>query len=155
MKNSNSPYSVDYSVCRKQDACNVARLACKLWQDADYAELKNDFETISEKENEIVFTAYCKGETIAFAHCSIRNEYVEGTNSSNVSYLEAIFVEEMFRKVGIATYLICCCENWAKKKGCLEFASDCDVNNNESRKMHEANGFMEVSTLVHYVKKLS
>lgn len=145
---------VNYYTCRKQDSDNVAKLACKLWKDADYTELKSDFEVISAKKNEIVYTAYCNEEMIAFAHCSIRNEYVEGSDSSEVAYLEAIFVEEKYRKVGIATYLIRCCENWAKKKGCCEFASDCDVHNSESRKMHEANGFMEVSTLVHYIKKL-
>lgn len=133
----------------------IARLACKLWKDADYVELKSEFETISSKKNEIIYTAYCNKKMIAFAHCNIRKEYVEGTSSSAVAYLEAIFVEKEYRNAGLATYLIRCCENWAKKKGCREFASDCDVNNNESRILHKANGFIEVSTLVHYIKKLS
>ena len=147
---------VNYYTCRNQDAImNVAKLACKLWKDADYYELKSDFEEISSKKNEIIYTAYCSEEMIAFAHCNIRKEYVEGANSSKVAYLEAIFVEEKYRKAGIATHLIRCCENWANKKGCQEFASDCNVNNNESRKLHESNGFSETATLVHYIKKLN
>jgi aminoglycoside 6'-N-acetyltransferase I len=57
-------------------------------------------------------------------------------------------------ELGVATYLISCCENWAKEKGCIEFASDCDISNLLSRAMHENNGFTEVSNLVHYIKKL-
>lgn len=146
---------IDYYSCRKRDVDKCAKLACKLWKNSDYNDLKNEFEVIAARKNEIVFTAYCNGIMIAFAHCAIRKEYVEGTDSSKVAYLEAIFVEKEFRKAGVASYLIRCCENWAKKKECLEFASDCDINNYESRNMHEKNGFKEASKLVHYVKKIS
>jgi aminoglycoside 6'-N-acetyltransferase I len=130
---------VKFYICRKQDAYNVAKLACKLWQDSDYDELKTDFEKIATGKNEVVFTAYLEDKMIAFAHCNIRKEYVEGTNSSPVAYLEAIYVEEDYRRAGVATYLINCCENWAREKGCTEVASDCDINNTLSRAMHENN----------------
>ncbi|MGN0523360.1 MAG: aminoglycoside 6'-N-acetyltransferase [Eubacterium sp.] len=143
---------VKFYRCRKQDAYNVAKLACKLWEDSDYDELKSEFEAISNCNNEIVFTAYVDEKMIAFSHCSIRKEYVEGTKASPVAYLEAIYVEKEYRKAGIATNLISFCENWAKDKGLTEFASDCDINNAGSRSLHKHNGFNEASTLVHYVK---
>ena len=145
---------VQFYRCRKQDAYNVARLACKLWQSADYDELKTEFEAIAGRRNEIVFTSYIDENMIAFAHCNIRKEYVEGAESSPVAYLEAIYVEEEYRKAGVASYLIGCCENWEKEKGCSEMASDCDIENHSSRKMHEHNNFKEVSKLAHYVKSL-
>lgn len=145
---------VKFYRCRKQDAYNVAKLACKLWKGSDYDELKSEFEAISSRKNEIVFTAYVDEKMIAFAHCGIRKEYVEGTKSSPVAYLEAIYVEKEYRKTGIATKLIRCCENWAKNKGLTEFASDCDINNANSRSLHKNCGFNEASTLVHYVKEI-
>lgn len=145
---------VKFYRCRKQDAYNVAKLACKLWKDSNYDELKNEFEAISNRKNEIVFTAYVDEKMIAFAHCSIRKEYVEGTISSPVAYLEAIYVEKEYRKAGIATNLISRCESWAKNKGLTEFASDCDVNNADSRSLHKHCGFNEASTLVHYIKEI-
>lgn len=145
---------VKFRRCRKQDAYNVAKIACKLWQGSDFHELKADFEGIVTRKNEIVFTAYIDEKMIAFAHCNIRKEYVEGTESSPVAYLEAIYVEQEYRNAGVASYLIGCCENWAKEKACCEFASDCDIENIASRKMHEYNNFKEISKLVHYVKKL-
>lgn len=145
---------VKFYRCRKQDAYNVAKLACKLWKDSDYDELKDEFETISSRKNEIVFTAYVDEKMIAFAHCSIRKEYVEGTKSSPVAYLEAVYVEDEYRDAGIGTKLIRCCENWAKDKGLTEFASDCNINNANSRSLHKHCGFNEASTLVHFIKNI-
>lgn len=146
---------VKFRRCRKQAANNVAKLACKLWQGSDFDELKADFQGIVTRKNEIVFTAYIDGRMIGFVHCNLRKEYVEGTESCPVAYLEGIYVEQEFRNVGVATYLISYCEKWAKEKGCTELASDCDIENISSRKMHESNNFKGVSKLVHYVKELN
>ena len=37
-----------------------------------------------------------------FAQCQLRHDYVEGTDSSPVGYLEGIFVTERYRHKGIA-----------------------------------------------------
>ena len=71
---------------------------------------------------------------IAFAHCQLRHDYVEGTESSPVGYLEGIFVEEAYRRKGFAADLLAECERWAREKGCSEFASDCELDNEESLK---------------------
>ncbi|MGN1124093.1 MAG: aminoglycoside 6'-N-acetyltransferase [Eubacterium sp.] len=143
-----------YDVCTNQDIDNVASFAVKLWNDSDYDELKIEFEKIVQTDNNIVYTAYFQKENIAFAHCSIRNEYVEGADTDNVGYLEAIYVEEKFRNSGIASHLIECCENWAKSKGCKQFASDCDINNSASINLHKKYGFNESTRLVHFIKEI-
>lgn len=143
-----------YDVCTNQDIDNVASLAIKLWNDSDYDELKIEFEKIVQTDNNIVYTAYFQKEMIAFAHCSIRDEYVEGADSDNIAYLEGIYVEEKYRNCGIASNLIRCCENWAMSKNCRQFASDCDINNLTSIKMHKKNGFDESARLVHFIKKI-
>lgn len=145
---------VDFNICRLKDACNVAKLAVKLWNDADYNELKKEFEDLVQSGSDIIFTAYFQSEMIAFAHCSVRNEYVEGANTNHVAYLEAIYVAENFRRNGIGGFLIKNCENWAKKQGITEFASDCSIYNAESINMHKASGFSESAKLIHFIKNI-
>lgn len=143
-----------YDICKNQDIDDVAKLAVKLWNDADYDELKDEFEAILHTESNIVYTAYCQKDMIAFAHCSIRNEYVEGADTDNVAYLEAVYVEQQYRNLGVASRLIQYCEDWGKSKGCRQFASDCDINNLSSIKLHRKKGFDESARLVHFIKNI-
>ena len=66
---------------------------------------------------------------VGFAECQLRYDYVEGTDSSPVGYLEGIFVKEEFRHRGFAKEILAECEKWTKEKGCTEFASDCELDN--------------------------
>lgn len=84
----------------------------------------------------------------------IRHDYVEGTNSSPVGYLEGIFVQEEYRKQGYAKQLLNYCEKWAKKKGCSEFASDCELDNEISRQFHINLGFDGANRIICFSKKI-
>lgn len=84
----------------------------------------------------------------------MRYDYVEGTKSCPVGYLEGIFVEENHRNKGYASQLLRCCEAWAKEQGCLEFASDCEITNDNSLRFHIKSGFTETNRIVCFNKKL-
>jgi len=103
-------------------------------------------------ENEFLFID--NGEAVAFCNISLRNEYVEGTGSSPVGYLEAIYVEPEFRNQGIARKLVEYAKKWAVDKGCIEFASDCELSNDVSRKFHNKIGFTEANINVHFTMNL-
>ena len=60
-----------YDVCKRQDIDDVAKLALKLWNDADYDELKDEFEAVLETENNIVCAAYCQEKNDCF--CSLQS----------------------------------------------------------------------------------
>ena len=75
----------------------------------------------------------------------MRNDYVEGTDSSPVGYLEGVFVSDDCRRKGYASELVAECEKWAKEKGCTEFASDCELDNVDSVTFHAALGFEEAN----------
>lgn len=93
-------------------------------------------------------------QSVGFAQCGLRHDYVEGTTGSPVGYLEGIFVEEPYRKQGCAKQLLDCCEQWAKEKSCTEFASDCELDNEISRQFHLGAGFREANRIVCFVKKI-
>ena len=69
-------------------------------------------------------------------------------------FWEGIYVREDFRRRGVARELLAACEQWARKQGCREFASDCDLTNRESERFHRALGFGEAGRISCFVKKL-
>ncbi len=139
---------------REKDYEKIPCLACELWPHHSLTEMCDEIKEIIASENDMIFTLYCYEEMVGFAHCGVRKDYVEGTHSSPVGYLEGVYVKEKYRNLGFATELITCCQNWAKSKGCKEFASDCEISNDASVKLHQRLGFSEVSRLVHFAKKL-
>jgi len=143
-------------ICKAQkaDAPAAARLATKLWPDQTAKELTADFETYIEGENGAVFLYFHNEEAVAFAQCQLRRDYVEGTNSTPVGYLEGIFVEPEYRKRGFAKALLSACERWVKEQGCTEFASDCELHNEQSITFHLHTGFSEANRVVCFVKRI-
>ena len=103
-------------------------------------------------QNEFLFMV--KDEAAAFISLSLRNDYVEGTKTSPVGYLEGIYVKPKFRNQGIAKELVEYAKKWFAKKGCSELASDCLIENEVSRKFHNRIGFKEVNTIVCFTMKI-
>lgn len=136
------------------DAPIAAELALLLWPRHSIEELISDMQGYISSENAAIFLAFNKDEAIGFAQCQLRNDYVEGTKSFPVGYLEGLFVKKAFRQQGYAKLLVTYCEQWTKQKGCSEFASDCDLNNKESFAMHLKLGFTEANRIICFTKKI-
>ena len=132
----------------------LAELACKLWPDNTVEEMCSEMEEIIAKPDAAFFLAYAEDTPVGFAQCQLRHDYVEGTDSSPVGYLEGIYVADGYRKQGIAKELLAACENWAKIKGCAEFASDCELDNMQSLQFHLNVGFEEANRIICFTKKL-
>lgn len=137
-----------------QKAKETAQLALLLWPDHTLEEFIQEMTDLIVQNDATVILAYHNSEAIGFAQCQLRYDYVEGTSSSPVGYLEGIYVKEAFRKQGFAKNLINACENWSKKKGCQEFASDCELENEESLAMHLKLGFSEANRIICFKKTL-
>ena len=136
---------VSVTKAKVSDCRAVAELAAKMWDTSTTEELEDNFKEITEKNDGVVFIAVSDKKIIGFAQCGLRHDYVEGTESSPVGYLEGIFVEKQYRKNGCAKILLRECEKWAKSKGCCEFASDCELDNTDSLSFHLNVGFQEVN----------
>lgn len=132
----------------------LAELACQLWPDHTVEEMRSEFAEIILKPDAAFFLAYAEEAAIGFAQCQLRRDYVEGTDSSPVGYLEGIHVADGYRKQGVARDLLSACESWAKTKGCTEFASDCELDNVQSLQFHLNVGFEEVNRIICFTKKL-
>ena len=137
-----------------QDASTVGSLACQLWPDNPLEEMEEEFASLLSRADAAIFLAEMEGEAIGFAQCQLRRDYVEGTGSSPVGYLEGIFVREEYRRKGIARQLLAECEAWAGDFGCSEFASDCELENVQSLRFHRNVGFEEANRIICFVKKI-
>lgn len=132
----------------------LAELACRLWPGHTAAEMQAEFAQSVAKADAAFFLAFDGEHAIGFAQCGLRHDYVEGTDSSPVGYLESIYVAEGYRKQGIAGKLLSACESWATEKGCTEFASDCELGNAQSLQFHLNMGFTEANRIICFVKKM-
>lgn len=136
-----------------KDAVILAQLAVRMWEHP-IQELQDDFCDLLCNEQAAVFILYVDDKAVGFAQCQLRNDYVEGTSSNPVGYLEGIFVSEDYRKRGFARKLLAKCEEWAAQQGCTEFASDCELENDTSLAFHLATGFTEANRVICFTKKM-
>lgn len=134
------------------DICAVAALARKLWPNSDG--LEDELADMLGSDGYFFALWYEDGEAVGFAQTSIRRDYVEGTSGGAVGYLEGIYVEREFRRRGIGEALVARSEQWARGMGCAEFASDCELFNEESTLFHRGIGFDEANRVICFVKKL-
>lgn len=138
----------------KSNFDKAAALALKLWPDNDGIVLKNEFEQLLQSNNDIVYLAVVDGEYIGFIHMSLRFDYVEGSHSSPVGYIEGIYVEKEQRYKGISKNLVEAGEQWSRSLGCNEIASDTQLDNDASQEFHKKIGFKEAGRIVAFIKDI-
>ena len=138
----------------KNDAVVLGRLASRLWPHHTAVEMEAEMAELLKLDDAAAFLAYDAETAVGFAQCSLRHDYVEGTSGSPVGYLEGIYVTEPCRRKGVAKALLNACEDWARAKGCTEFASDCELDNSESLCFHLNMGFQEANRIICFAKKL-
>lgn len=132
----------------------IANLAVLMWTENTVQDLVDEFTDLVSKEDAQLFLKYYQDIPVGFAQCQLRYDYVEGTDTSPVGYLEGIFIKEEYRHKGYARELLSECEKWAKEKGCKEFASDCEIDNNSSFGFHMAMGFEEANRIICFTKTI-
>ena len=132
----------------------IANLAVRMWTENTVQGLTDEFSDLVSKEDAQIFLKYYENILVGFAQCQLRYDYVEGTGTSPVGYLEGIFIMEEYRHKGYAKELLSECEKWAKEKGCKEFASDCEIDNDSSFVFHMAMGFEEANRIICFTKTL-
>jgi aminoglycoside 6'-N-acetyltransferase I len=102
------------------------------------------------------FIAYSdQGATQGFIEVALRTDYVNGTESSPVAFLEGIYVVPEARRQGVARALVSAAEQWALSRGCTEFTSGASIEDHSSHAVHRALGFQETERVVFFRKLLT
>lgn len=103
----------------------------------------------------IQFVAYSAStEPMGFAEAALRTDYVNGTQSSPVAFLEGIYVAPQARRKGVARALVAAVSRWAEERGCSELASDALLQNEASHAVHRALGFEETERVVFFCRRI-
>ena len=94
------------------------------------------------------------GILAGFLEVDLRS-HADGCDPSRpVGYIEGWYVAENYRHEGIGKKLMAAAEDWARRQGCVEVASDTWIDNEVSQRVHEALGYEVVDRCVHYRKTL-
>jgi len=129
-----------------------AEMCVALWPDLSVDEvLRMNHDGLFKNE----FLYFEGNNPVAFLSLSLRSDYVEGSDSSPVGYIEGLYVKPEFRRKGIAESLVEHAKEWSKKFDCSELASDCVFDNDASQAFHTNVGFTEANKIICYIMQLS
>jgi aminoglycoside 6'-N-acetyltransferase I len=130
-------------------------LCLELWPDCSFEEEYKAAQQILISNQEVAFLYQTgEGAYVGFINLSLRTDYVEGTDSSPVGYVEGLYVRESHRRTGIARALLVAGEEWCRQRGCVEMASDTELSNVLSQAFHRKAGFEEANRIVCFRKDL-
>jgi aminoglycoside 6'-N-acetyltransferase I len=150
--------TADWSVRRAQagDAGPWAALRQALWPEEDPSRHPDDAaDILGRPERAVAFLAFDdRGAAIGFAEATLRSDYVNGTDSSPVGFLEGWYVAPAQRGIGIGRALVAAVERWTQQHGCAELGSDALLDNIGSHRAHAACGFEETERVVYFRKRL-
>jgi aminoglycoside 6'-N-acetyltransferase I len=94
------------------------------------------------------------GSVVGPVEASKRTDYVNGTRSSPVAFLEGLYVMPESRRQRIARALVESAVEWAVADGCSELASDSLLENSQAHAAHRALGFQETERVVYFRRVL-
>ena len=139
---------------RPADKAGWMRLRHDLWPHCpDYKHALEIDQLLKSKGIALVAEDDAAG-LIGFAEVSVRYDHVEGASISPIPYLEGWFVDAAFRKRGIGRALLDEIERWATSRGYSQLASDAEIENTSSIRLHQSFGFSEVGRSVNFLKQL-
>lgn len=142
--------------CTSTDQLGWLSLREKLWPDCPHEEhLTQMASFIADPARYIQFVAYDQHHSpTGFVEAALRTDYVNGTDTSPVAFLEGIYVVPDCRHQGIASELVAAVTQWAISLNCQELASDALLDNELSHTVHKALGFHETERVVFFCKSL-
>lgn len=142
------------------DQHELATMCNLLWPDASREEHRRELEAILRSRRygtlpmAILVSHDNDGKLTGFIEVGLRS-HADGCDIARpVGFIEGWFVHEPFRKQGIGKALMRSAEDWARKQGCFEMASDTWIDDEMSIGAHQALGFEVVDRCVHFRKPL-
>ena len=125
-------------------------LRSRLWPHASDSEHLREMADALARGHLVRLPRAPGGSAMGFVEASRRVDYVNGTSSSPVAFLEGLYVEPTARRQGVGRALVAEVERWAAAQGCSELASDSPLENLAAHAVHRALGFDETERVVYF-----
>ena len=130
------------------------RMSLALFPDERREEIERGMRDTLVHPHAAVFIALrADGSPCGFVEAGER-AYAEGCATSPVGYIEAWYVDPDVRRQGAGRALLTAAEDWARRAGYTEMASDALLDNVVSHKAHVRSGYAEVERLVVFRRAL-
>ena len=144
-------------LCGSADHPGWLRLRQALWPESAREQHLVEMKLcIDNPQRYAQFVAYsATHEAVGLAEASLRSDYVNGTESSPVGFLEGLYVVPPARRRGVARALVAAVCDWTRRSGCRELASDAVLENSIGHVVHQALGFEETERVVFFRRKLA
>ena len=142
------------------DCQELARLRHALWPDGSLDEHAKEIDTILGGDWSpicpyvIFVTEGAEAQPVGFVEVTLRSGADGCDPARPVGFLEGWYVAESSRRRGHGADLLRAAEDWTRRQGCLEMASDTWIDSALSQRVHEALGFEVVDRVVNYRKAL-
>lgn len=133
---------------------NWLSLRMQLWPHASESEHLRDMADVLERQHHVRLAFAPDGSALGFVEAAKRVDYVNGTSTSPVAFLEGLYVELAARRTGIARALVADVERWAFAEHCSELASDSPLENVAAHAAHRALGFEETERVVYFCRAI-
>jgi aminoglycoside 6'-N-acetyltransferase I len=142
--------------CSSLDQPGWLEMRVALWPDATADEHRGYMAiSLAQPERFLQLMMYDeRRQPMGFIEGSIRSDYVNGTETSPVGFVEGVYVIPEMRRQGVARRLFAAVGDWARARGCRELASDALLENEASQRAHRALGFKEPERVVYFSKPL-
>jgi aminoglycoside 6'-N-acetyltransferase I len=147
-------------LARPSDAAELAQLYVALWPDSSVEAHRRELDVLFEGNppssmpliNLVVEIS--DGHLLGFLQASLRS-HADGCDPSRpVGFIEGWYVSPEYRRQGVGRRLLAAAEDWARSLGCMEMASDTQIDNHPSQIVHQVLGYEVVDRCVHFRKRL-
>lgn len=141
------------------DVDNLTPLRLTLWPESSADHHASELESILDGTLHtvmplVIFIAEENNTLLGFLEAALRSTADGCDVTCPVGYVEGWFVIASRRGQGIGRALLHAAENWARLQGCHEMASDADIDNTLSHRVHHSCGFSIAGRSVLFRKSL-
>jgi aminoglycoside 6'-N-acetyltransferase I len=151
---------IQIRLAQPADRPSLADLFHALWPKGPVEEHSRELEAILAGKAPgtlplLVFVAEATDKSLlGFIEVGQRSHADSCDPASPVGYVEGWYVAEGHRHRGIGKQLMAAAQDWARQQGCVEMASDADIDNALSERAHIALGFSVVERAILFRKAL-
>jgi aminoglycoside 6'-N-acetyltransferase I len=147
-------------LAQPSDRVPLAGLFHALWPEGPVEEHSRELEAILSGNPPgtlplVVFVAEANDQSLlGFLEVGLRSHADHCNPAHPVGYVEGWYVTDAHRKLGIGKQLLAAAEDWARRQNCTEMASDTQVGNDLSERVHQRVGYEIVERAILFRKVL-
>ena len=147
-------------LARLSDVAQLAPMRCALWPESSASHHAGELTAVLDGSSQRVYPLMIfvaeddDGSLAGFLEANLRSAADGCDEKRLVGYVEGWFVAESRRGQGFGSALLHAAEDWARAQGCVEMASDADISNILSQRVHAASGFIVSARSVLFRKRL-